>query len=228
VTAEATTTATGAMPGAGAMPAQATSAAGTPPPMGATPPAGTTAPAAATPPATGDDAALGETGKRILADARRAAKEAEDRARAAEAERDALRTATQSEAEKATAAAVKEAEKAITATYEARIRRSELKSALTAAGIAPTELDLALMAPDFARLKVTEDGVDGLSDAVTLFAKGHPMLFAKQATPPVGDTGGGVRGRTTGGLTLDQIKAMSTEEIASRIDEVREAMSRQG
>ena len=186
---------TGAMPGTGATPAQAGQpTTTTPAASGATPAAGTTAPAAATTSAT-DDPALGEAGKRILVEARRQAKDAESRAQAAEAERDALRTATQSEAEKATQAAVKEAEKAITVTFEARIRRSEVRSALTAAGISATEVDLAMAAPEFARLKVTDDGVDGLTEAVTTFKALHPALFVKP-TAPIGDAGGGVRGQS--------------------------------
>lgn len=193
---------TGATPGTGATPVQAGQPTTiTPATPVATPAAGTTAPAAAAQSAT-DDAALGEAGKRILAEARRLAKDAETRAAAAEAERDALRTATQSEAEKATAAAVKEAEKAITATFEARIRRSEVRSALTAAGITATELDLAAQAPEFGRLKVTEDGVDGLTEAVTTFKALHTTLFVKAAAP-VGDVGGGVRGQS-GARSIDQ------------------------
>jgi len=193
---------TGAMPGAGATPAQVGQPMTTTPAApGATPPAGTTAPAAAAPSAT-DDAALGEAGNRILREARRQAKEAEDRAKAAEAERDALRSATQSEAEKATMAAVKEAEKVITATFEARIRRSEVRSALTAAGITATELDLAMAAPEFVALKVTDDGIDGLPETVKAFKAAHAALFAKPAAP-VGDAGGGVRGQS-GSPSIDQ------------------------
>jgi hypothetical protein len=197
---------TGAMPGAGATPAQAGQpTTTTPAATGAMPQAGTTAPAAAAQSAT-DDAALGDAGKRILAEARRQAKEAEDRARAAEAERDTLRTATQSDAEKATQAAVKEAEKVITATFEARIRRSEVRSALTAAGISATELDLASAAPEFARLKVTDDGVDGLTESVTTFKALHPALFAKPATP-MADLGGGPRGQSGQPSLSQQIAA---------------------
>lgn len=183
---------TGATPGTGATPAQAGQPTTTPAAPGATPPAGTMAPAAAAQSAT-DDAALGEAGKRILAEARRTAKEAEARAVAAEAERDALRTATQTEAEKATAEAVKAARAEVTQAFEARIRRSEVRSALTAAGIVATELDLASLAPEFGRLKVTEDGVDGLTEAVTTFKALHPALFARPAAP-VADLGGGHRG----------------------------------
>lgn len=219
---------TGATPGAGATPAQAGQQTTTPAATGATPPAGTTAPAADTPPATGDDASLGDTGKRILAEARRAAKEAEDRAKAAEAERDALKASTQTEAEKALAAAVREAERNTAARYEVRIRQSEVRAALTAAGMSATELDLALAAPEFSRLKVGDQGTEGVTDAVAAFKTAHPGLFTARQAPPVADLGGGVRGRPTGGLTLEQIKAMTPEEVAARLPEVNEAMARMG
>lgn len=184
---------TGATPGTGATPAQAGQPTTTTPAApGATPAAGTTAPAAAAESAT-DDAALGEAGKRIIAEARRQAKEAEARAKAAETERDTLRAATQTEAEKATADAVKAARAEVTQAFEARIRRSEVRTALTAAGIVATELDLASLAPEFGRLKVTDDGVDGLTEAVTTFKALHPTLFAR-AGAAVADLGGGHRG----------------------------------
>lgn len=192
----------GAMPGTGATPGQADQTT-TPAATGAMPAAGTTAPAAATPPAT-DDAALGEAGKRILAEARRAAKEAEDRAKAAEQERDTLRQATLTEAEKATADAVKAARAEVTQAFESRIRRSEIRSALTAAGISPTELDLASMAPEFGRLKVTDDGVDGLAEAVTTFKALHPSLFGRMG---VADLGAGPRGQAAPQNLADQIAA---------------------
>jgi hypothetical protein len=191
----ATETSTGATPGTGATPAQE---AQTPASAGATPAAGTTGtPPATTPPATGDDG-LGDNGKRILAEARRQAKDAEDRARAAETERDALKAATQSESEKATAAAVKEATKATADQYEARIRRSEVRRALTAAGIAESELDLASAAPEFARLKVTDSGdLEGIADVLKSFKTAHPGLFARPST----DAGGPWDGSAGGGST---------------------------
>lgn len=200
-----TDTTTGATPGAGATPDQAGPTT-TPAAQGATPPAGTTAPAAATTPATGDDQALGDTGKRILAEARRQAKEAEDRAKAAETERDALRAATLTETEKAIDAARKEAAAEVRSTFEARIRRSEIRAALTSAGISSSELELASAAPEFAKLKVGDDGVDGLADAVTTFKALHPTLFAKPAAP-VADLGAGPRGQSGSPTLRQQIAA---------------------
>lgn len=219
---------TGATPGAGATPAQAGQQTTTPAATGATPATGTTAPAADATPATGDDATLGEAGKRILAEARRMAREAEARAKALEEERDALKASTQTEAEKARDAAVKEAERTTAAKYEARIRQSDVRAALTAAGMSASELDLALAAPEFARLKVGDQGTEGVTDAVAAFKTAHPGLFGTRQAPPVADLGGGVRGRTAGSLTLDQIKAMTPEEVAARLPEVNEAMARLG
>lgn len=205
MTSAATTATTGATPGQDATSGQAASAGDqTLPPAGATPPVGTTAPAAAASSATDDESALGDAGKRILAEARRAAKVAEDRAKAAEAERDTLRTATQTDTEKAIEAARKEAETATTARFEARIRRSEVRAALTAAGITSSELELASTATEFAELKITETGVDGLPDAVAAFKAAHPALFAKPSAA-VGDVGSGPRGSTQGKSLAAQI-----------------------
>jgi len=222
---------TGATPGAGATPAQAGQPTTTPPAaQGATPPAATTAPAAAQSPATDDEAALGDAGKRILAEARRREREAEARAKAAEQERDALREATQTETEKAIAAARKEGEATVRAAFEARIRRSEIRTALTAAGITASELDLASMAPEFGRLKVTDDGVDGLTEAVATFKALHPALFAKPAAA-VADLGGGPRGQS-GALTIDQqiaVAQAAAAEAAAKGDRAAQkaAMDRQ-
>jgi len=222
---------TGATPGTSATPVQAgDTTTTTPATTGATPGAGTTAPVAAQSTATDDDAALGEAGKRVLAEVRRQAREAEARAKAAEQERDTLRQATLSEAEKAQAAAVKEAVKVTTETFEARIRRSEIRSALTAAGITASELDLASMAPEFGRLKVTDDGVDGLTEAVATFKALHPALFAKPAAA-VADLGGGPRGQS-GALTIDQqiaVAQAAAAEAAAKGDRAAQkaAMDRQ-
>lgn len=225
------TTATGATPGEGATPEQAGRSSETTPPAGATPPAGTTAPAAATPSATDDDPALGDAGKRILAEARRQARAAEERAKAAEAERDALRTATQTDTEKAIAAARKEAEVDTTARFESRIRRSEVRAALTAAGITASELDLATSATEFAGLKVTEAGVDGLADAIASFKAAHQALFAKPAAA-VASAGGGVRGGSTPSLAAQIAEAEAAGDIRLAISlknrQIAAAVSRKG
>jgi hypothetical protein len=183
-------TTTGATPGAGATPAQAgPSEPTTPPPVGATPGTGTTATAAAEPPATGEEA-LGDAGKRILAEARRAAKDAEDRAKAAEQERDALRAATQTDHEKAIEAARKEASSEAEARWQGHVRRSSVRQALTAAGISHSELDLAANAPEFGALTVSDTGdVEDLAKTVDAFKAHHPALFATTAPAPPGGQG---------------------------------------
>lgn len=182
-------TTTGATPGTGATPAQAGQQEPTTPATGATPAASITATAAAQPPATGEEA-LGDAGKRILAEARRAAKEAEDRAKAAEQERDALRTATLTDQEKAIEAARKEASTEAEGRWQGHVRRSSVRQALTAAGISQSELDLAANAPEFGALKVSEQGdVEGLAKTVSDFQAQHPSLFATTPPPPPGGQG---------------------------------------
>jgi hypothetical protein len=186
-------TTTGATPGAGATPAQAgQQEPTTQPPAGATPQAGTTATAAATSPATGDEA-LGDAGKRILAEARREAKEATDRAKAAEAERDALKAATLTDQEKAIAAARKEAIAEADAKWLGHVRRVTVRQALTAAGISQSELDLAANAPEFGALKVSDEGVvEDIGKTVDAFKASHPSLFASTgARTGSGDLGFG-------------------------------------
>lgn len=76
-----------------------------------------------------------------------------------------------------------------------RIRGSEVRAALTAAGISPAVLDLAIKADEFAKLKVTEDGdVEGLDGAVKAFKGARADLFTKAPTPKPGDAGLGPRG----------------------------------
>ncbi len=193
---------TGATPGTGATPAQGGQTPA-PPPAGATPPAGTTATAAAIPPATGEEA-LGDAGRRILAEARAAAKDAEARAKAAEQERDALKATTLTDQEKAIAAARKEGETAADARWQSVVRRSEVMRVLTAAGISQSEIDLAAAAPAFGSLKLTERGeVEGLTDAVAAFKKDHPGLFATPAKP----VPGGGQGPRPAAAPEDQIRA---------------------
>lgn len=208
-------TTTGAMPGAGATPAQVPPQEPTPTPLpGAMPTDGTTATSAATPPATGDEATLGEAGKRILADARRAAKEAEDRAKAAEAERDALRAATLTDQEKAIDAARKEAATEAEAKWQGHVRRSMVRQALTAAGVTQAELELAAGAPDFAGLPVNDEGdVEGLTKTVADFKNQHAALFAVTLPPPPG--GQGIR--PAGGLVDAADAALQAGDIRGSI-----------
>jgi len=123
---------------------------------------------------------------------------------------DDLELATKSDTEKAIAQAKKDGSAEATAKLAASIRRSEVKAALTAAGLT-TMLDLAVRADEFVDLKVGDDGeVDGLAPAVEAFRKSHADLF--KAAPAPGSADGGARGN---GKTIsrDQIKTMSPAEI---------------
>lgn len=143
----------------------------------------------------------------------------------AEGELEKLRTASLSDSEKA----VKEAKEAgaseASAKFQAQIRRSEVRTALTAAGITPGLLDLATKADEFASLKVTDDGeVEGLAAAVTAFKKDHQDVFGARRPAGGADLGAGGGG---GGLTLEQAKAITDPaEINRRWPEIQAALSR--
>jgi len=185
------------------------SAGATPVAGGATPPQTPATPAApasggTTTPATGDPDGLGDAGKRAIQQER-------DAAAAAKRERDEfkrqleeLQNASKTDQEKALVAAKNEGKAEVLGKYEAAVRRSEVRAALSAAGIASSVLDLAVRADEFAGLKVTDDGdVDGLQAAVDAFKKAKPDLFGKAgagngAAP---DFGGGPRGTAAGAGT---------------------------
>jgi hypothetical protein len=193
-----TDTATGATPGAGATPAQAGSAGAN---AGATPAAAAgTKPAAADDSAT-DDSTLGESGKAVLREARRAAKEADDRAKAAEAELQQLREAGQSDQDKAITQARREGAAERDAHWKARIRAAEVRGALRGGGIVDDEaLELALGARQFRDLKVDSEtgSIDGLPEAVESFRKTAPWAFKATTgsqTPAQGGSVGRRRGR---------------------------------
>jgi hypothetical protein len=189
------------------------SAGATPVAGGATPPQTPAQPApgsttAAPTSATGDDDALGDAGKRAIRAER-------DRAAAAERERDQfksrleeLENSSKSEHEKALAQAKKDGAAEVAPRYQAALRRSEVRSALSAAGVSANVLDLATRADEFASLKVNDEGaVEGLAGAVEAFKKAMPDLF-KPATPrPTGAAyGGGPQGApATGGVDMNSI-----------------------
>lgn len=179
---------TGAMPGPGAMPGQPAPIV---PPAGAMPvPAAAGAPPApaapaVTPPAMGDDQ-LGAAGQRALEIERQARRDAEARAQSLEQERDQLKAATQSDAEKALTQARREAAAEERTKWTSHIRNAEVRSVLRAAGLTNEKtLALAAQAPEFARLKVTDEGtVEKLADAIAQFRSDYPELFASGATTP--------------------------------------------
>jgi len=157
---------------------------------GQTPPAGD-APAVQ-PPATGDDAALGDAGKRAI-DAMKAERDAAQRtAKAAEKALEELRLAGASEAEKAIATAKAEGAAEATGRFHDQIRRSEVKVALTAAGINPSELALASGADEFVGLTIGDDGaIEGLDKAVVAFRAAHASLFGARRASGSADGGAG-------------------------------------
>lgn len=138
---------------------------------------------------------LGDAGKRALDRMKAERDAATAQAKAAERERDELKAATLTDTEKAIADAKKAGAAEVTERYQGQIRRAEVRSALTAAGISPQLLDLAIRADEFAALKVTDDGaVSGLEAAVEAFRKGHGDLFAAKTPSAAGDAGLGPRG----------------------------------
>lgn len=181
------------------------SAGATPVAGGATPsqtpanPAATIASAAPATPATGDVDDLGEGGKRAIRSER-------ERAAAAERERDELKrqfeelkNATQSDAEKAIAQAKRDGAAEVLTKVHAQVRRSEVRAALSAAGLSSSMLDLAAKADEFANLKVTDEGdVQGLDQAIADFKKSTPDLFKAPPSGKAPDLGGGPRGTPAG------------------------------
>ena len=155
--------------------------------------AGATTDSSATDTSATDEAQLGEGGKRAIAAERAKVKAAEDRAKAAEKERDDLKLATASDSEKAIAAAKKAGADEVLTRVHAQVRRSEVKAALSAAGINASVLDLAAKADEFAALKVDDEGeVEGLADAIKDFKKARADLFTKPGSSGTAD--GGTRG----------------------------------
>lgn len=194
------------------MPPDNSSAGATPVAEGATPSQTASSTTVVTPPATGADTQLGDAGKQAL-DRMKADKKASDDARkTAESERNALQTrieelenATRSDTEKAIATARKEAATEVEQRYQSRIRASEVKVALTAAGMADPEPVLG--ASEFAALKVTDAGVEGLDKAVEAFKTAHPSLFT--SSRPMGSADGGARGTGTPEVDMNTLMRRS-------------------
>jgi hypothetical protein len=176
-------------------------AGGATPPQTPAQPAAPTTPATPAAPATGDDDGLGEPGKRAI----RAERE---RAAAAERERDELKqrledleNSSKTEHEREVAQAKKDGAAEALTKVQAQVRRSEVRAALSGAGVSGAMLDLASKADEFTTLKVTDEGVvQGLDQAIADFKKAMPDLFKAQPAgggkPP--DFGGGPRGTPAG------------------------------
>jgi hypothetical protein len=179
-----TTTPAGAMPAvAGAMPAQS-------------------APAQSDPAAaTAADEQLGDAGIGTIQKLRSELKDARATARerdALKAEIEAMKLAGASDAEKAIAKAKADGASEVTGHFHDQIRRSEVKLALSAAGVSPSLLDLMANASEFAALKVTDDGTidpEAMKAAMSVAKSSRADLFR----PPQGSADGGPRGSTPAG-----------------------------
>lgn len=205
------------------MPDNEPSAGATPAAGGATPPQTPPDPPATDPPATGDPDDAGEGAKSALAKERAAAKASELRAKAAETALAELKAASQTEAERAVTQARKDGAAEVLERVQAQIRRSEVKSALTAAGVNPAFLALAVKADEFANLTVDDDGeVEGLTEAVAALKSANKALFTSE--PAAGTADGGGRGSKT--ITKEQAKAWAKdpELYEQHRDEILAAM----
>ncbi len=153
------------------------------------------APATSEPARDGQDREMGEAGTRALAVERKRADAAEKAAKALQARLEAVESASKTDSEKAIEQARKEGASEAQGKANERIRRSEVRRALTSAGVNPGLLDLAAKADEFGSLKVNDEGdVTGLDDAVEAFKKTMPDLFRTAQARP--DFGGGQRGST--------------------------------
>ncbi len=194
---ETTAGTTGATPVSGAMPEKVSDVEVSV--TGATP-----APRIVESPATGD-AALGEAGKAILRDARRAAREADDRAKAAEARLAQIQEAGQSDHEKALNQVRRESAAERDTFWKTGIRHAHVQGALRAAGVTNEELlDQATASRHFRDLKVDTETqkVDGLAEAVEAYRQAVPEAFATRAQPgPGGSWDGAAGGRNASDVT---------------------------
>lgn len=169
----------------------------------------------------GDDDQLGEGGKAALTAERRKAREAEERAKAAEGRLAELEAAGQSESQRAIAQAKREATAEANAKWEARVREAEVRGALRGAGIANERfLDLAVAAPEFRRLKVdAENGtVEGVAEAMAEVKKAYPEAFVKPTPPKDGayDGAAGASGNKEPATLEEAINQHYQEQQRSR------------
>jgi hypothetical protein len=201
------------------------SAGATPVVDGATPPQTTPAPQPAAEPATGADAALGDAGKRAL-DAMKAERNAEAAARKrAEAELEQLRTSQMGEHEKAIAQARREAASETEKAWGARLRASEVRRELQAAGMQPDLIGALATSPEFAAVAIEEDGsMPDLPKAVAAFRTAHPSAFAAPRQPAGNFDGGSGGSPALQSWTAEQIGAMSQGEFEKNEAEIMRAM----
>lgn len=140
-----------------------------------------------------NDGDLGDAGKKALSEERKARRDADRRAKAAEDELEKLRAESATEAEKAIAAAKAEGRAEALKIANERLVKAEVKAA--AAGKF-TNPDLAVKVLDLDDFEVGDDGtVDtkAISSAIDEFLEQNPELGGKPGRPS-GDGGGGPRG----------------------------------
>lgn len=170
-------------------------------------------------PATGEEA-LGDKGNKVLSEARKAAKDAEKRATAAEEELAKLREETASDSEKALNQARRDAAAERDAFWHSRIREAEVRGALRGAGITNEKfLALAVAAPEFRELKVTDAGsVEGVGPAIEGFKTDYPEAFAPKEPPEARQDGhwDGAAGGGSGGKKPATLEEAVEAEIAGQ------------
>ncbi len=173
---------------------ETTPAGATPVAAGATPAQTPPAEPVAAPQITPDPSAtdypdgLGDAGKQALDRMKATAKDAESRAKKAEKALADIQAASQSDSEKAIAAARLEGATEAGAKADARVRRAEVRAALTAAGC--SAVDIVAKADEFAELEVDEDGnVIGLDKAVAAVKAANASLFGAKRPTGSADAG---------------------------------------
>lgn len=187
----------------------------TPPTPEATPPAPD--PSSATPPEPKADDDLGDAGKKALDAERARAKEADKRAKAAEAELEKFRKSQMSDQEKAVAQARDEGKAEATSAAAQRLAGAEIKAAL--AGVVPVE-KIAEIIDDTKLEKYI--GEDGEPDAEKIAAlRDRYAALTAGATPGTPPPPPGVpKGARSGNgevkqLSQNDLKSMGTAEIVA-------------
>lgn len=160
------------------------------------------------PPATGDEP-LGDGGKTALLTERATSKAEKARADKAERELQTLKDASASDSDKALKAAKAEGAAEVTGKLHGLIRSAVVKAELAGSGINPSVLDLAVAAPEFQKLVVSDDGeVEGLKEAVAMFKGSRGDLFKPAVPGGTADLGTGSATRSAAGksFTRDQLR----------------------
>ena len=179
---------------------------------------GTAAPAE---PATGEGDGL----KRALDAERAQRRELEKALKAERAQREALETSQLSEHEQAIAQARKDAATETVNEWSARLRRSEVRRELAAAGAAPDLLDEIARSDAFADLEIDQDGqVVDLGKAVVAYRGSHPSAFAAPRAAAGNFDGGSGGSPALQSWTRDQIGAMDQREYERLEPEIMRAM----